>query len=739
MTPELYQKAKELFIAARALPQKEQRNFIDEQVAGNEELKQQVLTLLKNDREETILQVDNNQANNSPVVDPLGLNQLKGHTHSNQLLKLVYSSRGRTGLAFLFIALCIGVLGYLAGQKTRDQLAEIRTQETRAILRSNIEALRFWIDDYTSLTEMALEDDEVIKEIQSLTAGPTAFNTARIDSMIEPFMEHADALSYIITDLQGITLAANDSGRIGERVPAKYGNVIFEVGEGKAKFVLPFYPKVYARNKTTSENPIVWMQVPVFDSANNVIATFGMGRRADKDFTRILRTARMGTSGETYAIDKDGWFISESRYEDKMRELKLLEEDTTKSSIMNLQARSYNYEISKDLRTLTPLAALVVAAQESGSEQKEGVVIKPSIDYKGDKVIGAWAWLPEFNFGLITQINAAEAFEPLWYLYAVITISVILLLVASAYSFYMGSQLETVRTQLGSAIQMGQYKIEKLLGEGGMGSVYLAKHQLLKRPTAIKVIRLDKGASDAQKRFEQEVKLASQLTNPNTIEIFDYGITQDKQAFCAMEYLNGMNLSDMVKASGVMPPGRVIHIVKQVCGSLLEAHTMGLVHRDIKPQNVMIVNKIGLPDFVKVLDFGLAKPFVQASELDETRVITGTPIYIAPERLKQPGLAEPSSDIYAVGALMYYLVSGMPIFSYSSDLDLLYQVLNDKPEPLPKEVPETLARLIMFCLEKDPVNRPTSIEEVKLFLDNLSSDFLWSAEDAAQWWKKYGQ
>lgn len=140
---------------------------------------------------------------------------------------------------------------------------------------------------------------------------------------------------------------------------------------------------------------------------------------------------------------------------------------------------------------------------------------------------------------------------------------------------------------------------------------------------------------------------------------------------------------------------------------------------------------------MKVLDFGLAKPFVQENNTDETKAITGTPVYISPERLKRPGLAEPSADIYAVGALMYYLLSGHPLFSFSSDLDILYRVLNEDPDPLPEDIPKPLARLTMFCLAKNPDERPTSIDEVKMFLDQLATEYEWPSDEAEKWWKKY--
>jgi serine/threonine protein kinase len=215
-------------------------------------------------------------------------------------------------------------------------------------------------------------------------------------------------------------------------------------------------------------------------------------------------------------------------------------------------------------------------------------------------------------------------------------------------------------------------------------------------------------------------------------------MSADSQAYCAMEYLAGLNLAEVVKRSGPMPVPRVIHVLKQTCASLYEAHQLGLVHRDIKPQNIMLLNNIGLPDFVKVLDFGLAKPFEQPQNENETRTISGTPVYISPERLNRPSLATPNEDIYAVGAVAYYLLAGQPMFSYHSDLDILFQILNEAPKPLPESVPEDIARLVFFCIEKDPENRPTDIGELKQFLDVLTEKYPWADEQAIAWWKKFG-
>ncbi|MFA9455110.1 MAG: serine/threonine-protein kinase, partial [Candidatus Aminicenantaceae bacterium] len=208
-----------------------------------------------------------------------------------------------------------------------------------------------------------------------------------------------------------------------------------------------------------------------------------------------------------------------------------------------------------------------------------------------------------------------------------------------------------LRRQNFNARHVGQYKIERLLGTGGMGEVYIATHSLLKRPTAIKFLRPDIAGDQTLVRFEQEVKHSSRLSHPNNISIFDYGHTAEGIFYYAMELLRGANLRRIVNQTGVMPAGRVIHILAGVCGALWEAHSLGIIHRDIKPENVMLCEQGCEFDVVKVLDFGLVK---DVSAVDDAALtgegnIAGTPLYMAPEALTSPGNVDARSDVYAVG------------------------------------------------------------------------------------------
>jgi len=241
-------------------------------------------------------------------------------------------------------------------------------------------------------------------------------------------------------------------------------------------------------------------------------------------------------------------------------------------------------------------------------------------------------------------------------------------------------------------------------------------------------------------RFEREVQLASQLLHPNTVEIYDFGRTAEGQPYYVMEYLDGVTLAELVQFSGRVPPGRTIHILRQVAAALREAHMQGMIHRDVKPENVMLCRR-GEDDVVKLLDFGLVKNLERADTRDITKQlkIIGTPRYMAPERLRDPSDVDASSDIYALGAVGYFLLTGKPLFEGDDSLAISNQVLHT---PAPRvsasvEVPEGLDALIAACLEKDRARRPRSAQAVVEGLDRLASRLAWTQGDAAAWWNDY--
>ncbi len=314
----------------------------------------------------------------------------------------------------------------------------------------------------------------------------------------------------------------------------------------------------------------------------------------------------------------------------------------------------------------------------------------------------------------------------------------------SVASLYLNYRLEfRLQAALAKASNVGRYVIEEHIGGGGMGEVYRARHALLRRPSAVKVLRLDRAFdTDAQERFQNEVRLTSQLTHPNTIAIFDYGRTPEGLFYYAMELLDGIGLDTMVSVSGPQPPARVVHILRQVASSLREAHDRGLLHRDIKPSNVMIAMVGGVPDWVKVLDFGLAVRVGGGSGGSRKGVVVGTPAYLPPEMIATPDDVGPRADLYGIGAVGYFLLTGTPVFERDNVTDLLEAQLHEPPEGLSSrlgaELPKDLELVILACLAKDPTDRPRSAGELIRMLERLSVPE-WTVSEAEAWWDEYGE
>ena len=315
-------------------------------------------------------------------------------------------------------------------------------------------------------------------------------------------------------------------------------------------------------------------------------------------------------------------------------------------------------------------------------------------------------------------------------------------IIALIFSCVASAVLYGLRREVRDARRLGQYTLGEKLGEGGMGVVYRASHAMLRRPTAIKL--LADGGDASLARFEQEVQLLAGLNHPNIVTVHDYGRTADGSFYYAMELLEGTDLEKLVAADGPQAPERVIHLVRQAARGLHEAHGVGLVHRDIKPANVFVCRRWGEPDAVKVLDFGLAKNNAEPpTSVTAQNVVLGTPLYISPEALKDPALVELRSDIYSLGAVAYYMLTGEPVFAGSSAVEVFAQHLHSAPvvpsERLGRAVPADLEAVVLRCLAKSPAERYSSAAELERALAECGTSAEWNAERARDWWKLRGE
>jgi serine/threonine-protein kinase len=317
----------------------------------------------------------------------------------------------------------------------------------------------------------------------------------------------------------------------------------------------------------------------------------------------------------------------------------------------------------------------------------------------------------------------------------------VLMGVAVAVAVFGSYRIQALQEQAQEARQLGQYRLKQRLGSGGMGEVYLAEHLMLRRPCAVKLIRPE-NASDGKslRRFEREVRAMATLTHWNTVEVFDYGHADDGTFYYVMEYLPGQTLDALVVRHGPLPPGRAVHFLRQVCRALREAHGIGLLHRDIKPGNVLACERGGVHDVAKLLDFGLVQDGAATAGADRLTMIgsiVGSPPYMSPEQAAGRPL-DSRSDIYSVGTLAYFLLTGRPPFPRETAMEM---VMAHAYEPVPAfdsvlpGLPPDLEAVIRRCLEKDPAKRWPDAYTLERALASCVCAGEWSDEQAEAWWR----
>jgi eukaryotic-like serine/threonine-protein kinase len=598
----------------------------------------------------------------------------------------------------LVVAAVLFALGYWTYREVESSLREIRAGTMKSLLDSEINALRVWIGEEIGDAERIARDPRVRERIVALARNPSCSGTerARLEKVLRPLLRDVGDATFNVVVRGGRLVATRFSDYCGLQASAGFLAELEPVFEGRARFVRPFRDaERVAAPKRLREGPaFAWIYAPIRNGGGEVLAALGIAEPVDAVFGSILQAARPGATGEAFAFDRNGAMLTADRFGEK--------------SML--------------------------------SAKPEGVVLDPYVNHRGVEAIGAWRWLPEYAMGVAIEIEAAEAYAPLRYLniaFGVVFGALVIAVLAAAAS---ALSVVRLRRELGGGRKVGAYRLLERIGEGGMANVYLARHDLLKRPTAVKVLKLARTTDELVARFEREAQLASSLTHPNTVEIFDYGRARDGHFYYAMEYLDGLTVAQLVQRSGAIPVARTLHILRQVCAALTEAHGKGLVHRDIKPENIMVCRYAGVYDFVKILDFGLVKNVSQQHSRDLTRGlrILGTPLYMAPERLRNPADVDARADIYAVGALGFFMLAARGLFESSDDLQLTTKVLNEEPSPpstlAPQPVPLELDLAIAACVEKKREDRPQRVADLVEAFDALAMEHPWTQREAELWW-----
>lgn len=700
------------------------------------------------------------------------------------LLVRVWASRLYRTIAIVsFVALII-LLGIGSRYLVWNELRKVREQEFTALLAADVQALTSWIETRKEHVSVVAKDQDVREAILNLVKKKRAlqdnysvsdvqeqlnFFHKRFPKFTRPaseatrFVEENEPIAfdqrseliqfqpglipdegvYFVADAAGTILAATEEKAINQTlVGSRRLQVFSDVFQNKAGFIPPMRPEQEMTIPGTRPDvAFTWVYQPIYDDFNIPTAILCFGYFSVGNFTKSLISARTGETGEAYAFDANGLMLTESRFTKDLWRMGILPEgEPSRANLVLRPPHAAEHPNPENHLRYTRLISDAIA--NHGSDTKSEVMMERYHNYRGRFVVGAWQWIDEYNFGVAYETESQEAFRPFTYIsysqYA------LLLLIAgfAGLAYYAANSLVQMRRTISEHTVVGAYELLRKIGEGGMGQVYLARHQMLKRPTAVKLMRPEQTDASLIKRFEREVQLSSRLKHPNTVEIYDYGKTPDDIFYYAMEYLDGVTLEVLVRQYGWQPVSRTLWVMRQVAASLREAHESGLIHRDIKPLNIMLCRVGGEYDVAKVLDFGLVKNLSAdpgATIVTNTTEISGTPMYIPPERVKNPTQADPRVDIYALGATVFFMLTGQTIFNAASAVDVLVQIVT-KPIPSVKDasdriIPDALQDLLSRCLAKDPKDRPQTAEEVLKEVEKLMDDLPWTQQDAEDWWE----
>jgi tRNA A-37 threonylcarbamoyl transferase component Bud32 len=652
-------------------------------------------------------------------------------------------------------AVVLGAVGFWVRNRidgaTRAELAS----RLQTLLNADVAALRLWFSERQSDARSFAADlpiQQTIIELVQLARTTDATEDVLANSepakklamYLKPLLDAHQYLDYVVLSPDRRVLASPYRRLVGHLAPRTYEMFMWRSLRGELAVSRPF-----AREATLSqraEGPLMFVSAPVKSNSGEVVAVLALRMRPEEEFTRIFSVARMGETGEAYAFDHRAIMLTASRFDLELKQRGLIPDAQEATAILNMRLVEPISEAElKDNRAPSVREPRLTRMAASALMGEEGYDVRGYRNYRGEQVVGAWTWLPEYGMGVATEVSTREAFRTLYLVRQGFVVLFLLLALSGLGIFAFTLWVDTLQASLrkeGLALRrLGQYVLLQEIGRGANGMVYRARHALLRRPVAIKLLSPDLTNQDSAARFEHEVQMTSQLTHPNTVAIYDYGHTPEGLFYYAMEYLSGIDLDQLTRKFGPQPERRVIHILRQVCGSLAEAHRIGLIHRDIKPANILLTRRGGVGDVVKVLDFGLVKArHLRSPDKATANAVVGTPHFIAPEAVLKPETVDARSDLYSVGAVGYWLLTGRTLFESSDVQELLDGHVKVNPTPPSARGVRTLSsdleKIIMGCLAKSPDDRPRNAETLDEALRRCEQAGAWNLEEADQWWSE---
>ena len=735
MTPEQHRRAQELFLQAVEVPPEERLQWVKESTANDEAVRQQVERLLAHDDPRTLMRgpfTDEASENQKQLVAP----KLSGVAMPSGVAKL--SSRGLMAFGALLVLLPILLCGLIVDRMLAKFRDELRAESLIELVQTKANVVEAWLArektvaqswaDSTKVRQLVAELDSVVATASSQDLASALRNSPQQQLLNDELQALAgESVRYAVWDRRLITLAdwSPDRRGVGVGVTPKGAARLTEVLSGKLVPVMlgpndaitRDYPGVPGRSR-------LGMLVPVKDLNDSIIAALLVYETGgEEELGRFIRLSNLSTDddvrGGTFVFDRSGLLLFDSPYDNQLRTLGLIPPGENSYSGKRLELRDPGVDLTRgetpsEAFASRPLTKLVRMARSG----EPGWDVKGYRDVRGVMVAGAWTWLPEYEFGIGIEIDL-HALEPefwlaraqSWTLFGLISLSVATI----AFSLF---SLRRLREQVLAESQIGPYVLEEQVGEGGMGQVFRAHHELLKRPTAIKVLRPDLVDAATCARFQREAQLAARLEHPNTVKVYDFGVSQESQFYLVMEWIDGLTLDQVIEHERYLDPSRATHLLRQIAASLREAHSIGLIHRDLKPQNIMVTQRAGEADVIKVLDFGLARDITATSNTANTArgLIAGSPRYMAPERWQPLQPINPAVDIFAFGCIAYFLLTGCEAIQGKSMEQICESVLSSEPKRPSsagvQSIPSELDDLVFHCLARDPGDRPQTFDDI---------------------------
>lgn len=572
----------------------------------------------------------------------------------------------RNTLLAILVALVAAAAAIWAFVSVQATVKEARRQYLGGLLATQAELVQFWISARKEDARQWAEDAELRRLVRELVAQARNKPAARrlhgeLLKRLAPALEERNLALANVVGPDGVLLASLVPEYTGRTLAPAFRERLAPVFRGQQVFIGPTLEaeRLLGSGVAQPDTAIAWATAPIRDEAGRVVAALCLGRYAAKGFARRLEVTRPGTTGEAYAFDASGRMLSNSRFEERLKALGLLTAGQSALGRVVLHAPEGGQGIRTAAGRPTELLARAQRAAAAQEAEKKGILLTPYRNYAGDPVIGAWQWLDEHRLGLAVEIGEAEAYRTI----AILNTQLVVMVLTLAVALFLGPMLPGILWRRVVPVKSGQtvgaYRLERRIGEGGMAEVFLGTHEGLGRPAAVKIVKGGQ-REEIQQRFEREARLLASLRHPDIAAVYEIGSVEDGRPYYAMEYFEGEPLDRIVARDGPMEEGLACEVLIRLCGILQHACDRGVLHRDVKPENLLLARDAQGDVSLKLIDFGLAKALDPALHDQLTREVSllGTLGYLAPERIRDPADADIRGEVYAVGAIGCFLLTG---------------------------------------------------------------------------------